>query len=1053
MGDLPPGFTLDDVPKGFTVDTASSSAPGAYDDKIKHYASKYSVDPKIFRNLIQTESSFNPHARSAAGAMGLGQLMPDTAAGLGVKNPYDPDENLDASARYLAQNLKRYGGDYMRTVASYNAGPGNVDKHGVDALKVSGADPDYLKKILGPLGYLNRPIVSAASAAEAPPPPGYQLDQQLAAGAQAVSGAPQKSVQHSPLDQIIAIPDAMFILGNSSFRGDTPEARRASTVKALTMFVHDPAAANDEYGLGAKPQLDYEQAHGIQGLPGVSAGFWLAHPKVTAAVAGGAEFINPGQALAGEGVGRGLNFVAHTAPGMKLLSVFENMTSPLKGFKDAGGQEGKRAMQALLVRVAGAPAHAQSMALHIFGGLDKMAQEDVVHSFQGQNAAIKTTDPTKLAEIYKRADLLRKYTDDLTQGQVKAGTLKEGTAEANPDHFGMGGAYKNPHLTPEQEKVFERGSVGGGGITREGSEQTQAQYRTLHEAQTSAKAPLKDDFHVVLQAERNFAHALRNTAFEDAAKDIPSTLLKKDAPYSKLNPPKDGAGHDMVHFKDIQENDPALAKFLEFSPTLNKSYMSNAMYEYLKKNSTRLYDSRPLYETFNNPVARLALKGWDGLNNGARMAIVSNPFFHPVWNLSNNAVGAGLPLHEAASLVTKSIVNTLGGGRAVDWFEKRVGHDWTKGLDDAIKAGAVADMKTGSSDATRRLASQWGDLDGPGKIGKLVDSAVAWNSRMTFGKRGEQAFSVALYKHLMKSGRYSEKEAGGLVREALGNYQNVAKDSFQNHLIFFYPWLKGNMPFWLRNLATNPKTIAAPQRGARVNNALVGDPNEDGQGRAKDFQFTEGNARDGFSRGTLPIPQRMVTDALDIGASGDPEKATKTAVKVVAGRAVPLVGAGIDAGITAYSQAKDPNQPQNYNTIYDKDAPGPTKARQIAGYAAGRAPIPLIGYQVKDAIREGKFPDVGSTLAQGLTGIQTHPETTNQDYKKEGRIRRQFESQVAHAKKSKDPDTKKKKLEAAYTIYTDRIKALDKATGRRHDTGLPPGFSIDAPPAGFTVDK
>ena len=194
-------------------------------------------------------------------------------------------------------------------------------------------------------------------------------------------------------------------------------------------------------------------------------------------------------------------------------------------------------MQALLVNVASAPAHAQSMALQIFGGLDKAAQEDVVHTFQGSTNAVKTTDPQTLAKIQERATLLRQYTDDLTSKQVASGTLKEGTAEANPDHFGMRGAYKNPHLTQEQDEVFKRGQgVGGGGVTREGSEKTQAQYRTLNEAQTSAKADLKDDFHVATQAgeklrARPTQHRVRRRG-QGCAFDTPSTRreVHADAP-------------------------------------------------------------------------------------------------------------------------------------------------------------------------------------------------------------------------------------------------------------------------------------------------------------------------------------------------------------------------------------------------------------------------------------------------------------------------------------------------------------------------------------------
>jgi hypothetical protein len=89
-------------------------------------AEKHGVDPDIFVRLINQESGFNPRARSGSGAIGLGQLMPATAKGLGVKDPTDPVQNLDGAAKYLGNLLSNYKGDYMATLANYNGGPGAV---------------------------------------------------------------------------------------------------------------------------------------------------------------------------------------------------------------------------------------------------------------------------------------------------------------------------------------------------------------------------------------------------------------------------------------------------------------------------------------------------------------------------------------------------------------------------------------------------------------------------------------------------------------------------------------------------------------------------------------------------------------------------------------------------------------------------------------------------------------------------------------------------------------------------------------------------------------
>jgi soluble lytic murein transglycosylase-like protein len=114
----------------FTPSTEPLSEKTPFQKLIRDAAARYNLDPTLIHSVIAIESNFDPKAVSRKNARGLMQLMPRTAELMGVKDSFDPGQNIDGGAHYLSDMLKKYGNNVTLALAAYNAGPDSVDKYG-----------------------------------------------------------------------------------------------------------------------------------------------------------------------------------------------------------------------------------------------------------------------------------------------------------------------------------------------------------------------------------------------------------------------------------------------------------------------------------------------------------------------------------------------------------------------------------------------------------------------------------------------------------------------------------------------------------------------------------------------------------------------------------------------------------------------------------------------------------------------------------------------------------------------------------------------------------
>ena len=153
-------------------------SPGTIAAQVDAAARRYGVPASLVTAVISVESEFNPRAVSRRGALGLMQLMPSTAALLGVRDAFDPEQNVDGGARYLRDLLDRFDNDVSLALAAYNAGPQAVIRHG--GIPPYPETRAFVAQVLGRVGRVAPPPVMLAGASAAPPVPVVRVGRPLA---------------------------------------------------------------------------------------------------------------------------------------------------------------------------------------------------------------------------------------------------------------------------------------------------------------------------------------------------------------------------------------------------------------------------------------------------------------------------------------------------------------------------------------------------------------------------------------------------------------------------------------------------------------------------------------------------------------------------------------------------------------------------------------------------------------------------------------------------------------------------------------------------------
>lgn len=1089
---------------------------------IQSASSMAGVPVDIATRLVKQESSFNPRAQSAAGALGLTQLMPDTAKMLGVTDPYNPADNLAGGFKYLA-SLKRQFGDWGTALAAYNWGPGNVEqwlKRGGNHSELPAETQAYVAAIapkehkrlqlLGervsssepPKGWATRkagpppagwnPVSSEQSA----PPTGWQQRAAMSVNPMDTSGgdtqgdnAPAGNALGKPqnfsfLSQIAGHQDLPFIVWNALER-DQEQGRATKTAlpgadffldlsrlqndpnsnvsKALALYKKNPAAAMDEYGMGSPIQSQWVEQHGSGGEQKFAHAM-NSLPGAQSILTFLGEQLNPMSLAEGGIVGKALGRlggVAHAIPGAKGLDAAQTVArgvglgSPLYEIANRAGTGGVQWAKGLIASVK-APEHlTRKLNEQIFGGLTNGEQNEVLRLSQGLKP--KPQYFKQYVDLKKRADILRNDIKHVTNEQVRAQVLDPRSRQVyNPEkYFPMSRAYD---FGPQHELEEQlRGGAPGGGITAS----KRKSYSNFDDALKGGH--LDPDFSAPVSYSTWRRQRLQRVAFEDALARAPESLRRDirasdyenglgqalqqpwisragQTPQEALeqrvgeNNSKFGPGHP--ERMDLSDNDKYVAGYrvLQNTPSavLKRSMIAPELMSFLKEGALSKYIAR----------GGSQLPGEQNTWGGKFVAlmrnmIVSNPVYHPAVNIAGNDAAArgmhalggntfeigGYGYNAAKALALqiglKDPHSFVGGAK-----------DYTHWLDRALKAGGIAEFGDASKSALGGDAAKvLTEKDGPWiqRLDKFLTRQSKGNMDRTFREKGEEAFAVSLFMDAVEKGGLSDRDAGRIVREALGDYYNFDPQSPLSSVFMFMPWLKGNTKFWVNALARKPQYALAPAHAARNFNIANQAPELQSPFPGNDYMVHPKGWPNSWNPPFVGRDLQHIVNGIGGAVAGQgPGPALGEGEKMLMGRANPIVRGAANAVSTAdalYSPNVEGPE-TNFNLMFNPKAPATEQYKQLGSYFIGHGlPVPLIGYAVQDATRRGVSPqDLAAAFATAIGLGYPGTEKLDDDGKRE--LKRAQQNYKRAYERYQYDDHDPNALQGAWNDYMQTLRDL-----------------------------